>query len=92
MLTFLVLLAGLISLVILPADGLVALFAYYISDYMSPCCHISFHGFALPYVHNRGEEEGFAMLASEISRDDVVKVCEMGFAVLRIISQRDSEN
>jgi hypothetical protein len=74
--------ACLISLVVFPADRLIALFAFDISHDVSACCHISLHCFGLFDVNYRGEKERFAMLASEIARDDVVEVGEVGFAVL----------
>ena len=79
---FLVLLTGFVSLVVLPSHRLVALLAYYIPDYMSASCHISFHRFALSGIHNGGEQEGFAMLAAEVAGDNVVEVCEVGLAIL----------
>ena len=49
---------------------------------MSAGCHISLHSFTLSDVDDRGEEEGFAVLAAEVAGYDVFEVGEVGFAVL----------
>jgi hypothetical protein len=42
---------------------------------MATCSHIAFHSFTGFDVDDRGEEEGFAVLATEVAGDDVVEVC-----------------
>lgn len=81
---FFVFLPGLICFVIFPADCFVALFAFNVSHDMPTCSHITLHRFGLFDVHHRREEEGFAMLASEVPRNYVVEISEVGFAVLRL--------
>ncbi len=56
----LVLLSRLISLIIFPPHGLVALSAYNVPHHMSPRGHVPFHGFGGFDVDDAGEEEGFA--------------------------------
>jgi hypothetical protein len=63
----LTLLTGLISLVVLPAHRLIALFTYYVPHDMSACCHIPLHCLALPDIDNCGKQEGFAVLAAEVA-------------------------
>lgn len=53
-----------------------------IPDNMSSRRHISFHSFGLLDVHDGGEKEGFAMLATKVSGYDFVKICEVSLAVL----------
>lgn len=81
-LAFLVLLAGLISLVIFPANSLITLFANNVSYNMAACRHITLHGFGLFDVHNAREKEGFAMLAAEVARYDIVEVGKVCLALL----------
>lgn len=75
---------GLICFVIFPADCFVALFAFDVSHDVPTCGHITFHRLSLFDIHHGREEEGFAMLASEVPRNDIVEVGEMGFAVLQL--------
>lgn len=101
----------LISFVILPAHGFVALFAYYIPNNVSTSRHVALHSLGRLDVDHGGEQESFPMLAPEIlgrnkllarrlskraqqhrrilgkqegtdSADYVVKIGQMGFAVL----------
>ena len=81
-LAFLVLLAGLVSLIVFPANRLVTLFADYVSYNMPPRRHITLHGFGLLDVHYAREEEGFAVLAAKVARYDIVEVCKMRLALL----------
>lgn len=77
-----VLLASLIRLVVFPADGLVTLFAGDVSDNMSSGCHVSLHSLSLLDIYNVREEEGFAMLATEVARYNVIEVCQVRLALL----------
>ena len=74
---------GFIGLVILPAHRLVALFALNVPYDMPASGHIALHRFSLLDIHDRGEEESFAMLATEVPRNDVVEIGEVGFAILQ---------
>lgn len=66
-LSLLVLLARFVGLVVLPTYGFVTLLTQDISHDMSTSSHISLHGLGLFYVDDSGEEEGFAVLASEVA-------------------------
>jgi hypothetical protein len=50
---------------------------------MATGSHIAFHRFTRFDVDDGREEEGFAVLATEVAGDDVVEVCEVGFAGLK---------
>lgn len=65
-LSLLILLARLVSLVIFPPDCLIALSAYNVTDDVPPCRHVPFLGFGRFDVDDAGEEEGFAVLATEV--------------------------
>jgi hypothetical protein len=80
---FLILLRCLIGLVVLPPHCLIAVFAFDVSHDVSSRRHVPLHGFGLLDVDNSREEVGFAMLAAEVARYYIVKVGEVGFAVLR---------
>jgi len=80
-LSLLVLLRLLKSFVILPPHRSLALLAHYVSDNVATCGHGTFTGLTFFDVHDSVEEVGFAMLASEVTRDDVVVIREMGFAL-----------
>jgi len=84
-LVFLVLLAALESLVIFPADRLLALLALYIAHNVASGSHVALARIAGCDVHDIVEEVGFAMLTAEIPADDVVVVGKMGFAVLAAV-------
>ena len=77
-----VLLASLIRLIVFPADGLVTLFANDVSDNMSSGCHVSLHSLGLLDIYDVREEEGFAMLATEVARYNVIEVCKVRLALL----------
>lgn len=63
---FLVLLAALKRLVVLPANNLVALLAGDVADDVAACGHVAFCGVRGGYVDDVGEEVGFAVLAAEV--------------------------
>ena len=79
----LVLLAGLVSLVVLPSYRLIALLADHVTDNMSACCHVSLHRFTLPDIDDVREEEGLPMLTSKVTRYDFVEIGKVGLAVLQ---------
>lgn len=54
---------------------------------VSSCSHIAFCGLGLLDVHDGGKEEGFAMLASKVPRNDFVEISKMGLAFLVDASQ-----
>ncbi len=62
----LILLARLISFVIFPSHGFIALSAYDVANDVSSCGHVSLHSFSGFYVDDTREEEGFAVLATEV--------------------------
>jgi len=49
---------------------------------MSSGRHVSLHSLSLLDVHNDREEEGFAMLATEVARYDMIEVCKVRLALL----------
>lgn len=62
----LVLLAGLVSLVILPPHGLLALLTNHIPHLVPAGGHVALDGFGLGGVDDGVEEVGFAVLTAEI--------------------------
>jgi hypothetical protein len=81
-LPFLVLLARLVRLVILPPYTLIALLAVDIPNQVSSCRHVPLGGIGCSSVDDVVEEEGLAVLAAEVAADDVVVGGEVGLAVL----------
>lgn len=81
-LPLLVLLASLISLVVLPTHGIVALLALDVTHNVSSRRHVALHRLGLLDVDDGREQKRLTVLPSEIPRDDVVEVCEVSFAVL----------
>ena len=77
-----VLLARFVCLIILPADGLVALFAYDISDDVPTGRHVSFCRLTLSNIDHRREKERFAVLAAEVAGYYIIEVCKMSLACL----------
>lgn len=65
-LALLVLLRGLVRLVVLPADGLLALPARDVAHDVPAGRHVALAGLALGDVDNRVEEVGLAVLAAEV--------------------------
>jgi hypothetical protein len=49
---------------------------------MTACCHASFDGFSVSDVDYGIEQIGFPMLSSEVPTDNIIIVCEVGFALL----------
>jgi hypothetical protein len=78
----LVLLTGLVRLIVLPPNTLIALLAMDISHHVSTRSHIPLRGFTRPRIDHRAEEICFSMLAAEVSRDDVVLGGEMCLALI----------
>jgi len=59
-----------------------ALLARYVPHHVSTCCHVSLHSLCCLDIDHVAKKERLAMLASEVARDDVVKVRQMSLAVL----------
>jgi hypothetical protein len=86
-----VLLTGFIGLVILPAYCLFALPAVNVAYDVSASRHIALVRVGLGDVDDAVKEVCFAMLATEISTEDIIVVGEMRFAVLAAIDARRVE-
>jgi len=84
-LSFLVFLARLECLIVLPAHGLVALSAGNIPHDVSACGHIPLTGIARRDVDDVVEKVSLPMLAPEISAYDIFMVREMRLAVLAAV-------
>ena len=80
----LILLAGLVSLVVLPSYRLIALLADHVTDNMSACRHVSLHRFTLSNIDDVREEKGLPMLTSKVTRYNFVEVGKVGLAVLQM--------
>ena len=65
-LSLFILLAGLVRLVIFPADRFVALPAYDVPDNVSAGGHVSFHRLGGFDVDDGREEKGFAVLTTKV--------------------------
>jgi len=78
----LVFLAALVGLVVLPTHSLLALSAGDVADDMTTGCHAALDGLGLGDVHDVIEEVGLAVLATEVSADDIIVVRKMRFALL----------
>ena len=66
-LALLIFLACLIGLVVFPADRLVALLAFDITNNVPTRCHVSLHSICLLDVDHCSEQESFAMLSTKVA-------------------------
>lgn len=87
----LVLLTSLICLIIFPTHSLFALSTVDVAYYVAPSGHVTLVGLRLGNVDNAIEQIRFAMLATEVSTENVVVVGEMRLAVLAAINARRVE-
>jgi hypothetical protein len=81
-LPLLVFLAALVGLVILPTHSFLALSARDVADDVATSCHAALDGLGLGDVHDVIEEVSFAVLATEVSADDIIVVRKMCLALL----------
>jgi hypothetical protein len=88
----LILLTGLIGLIVLPPNRLIALLAHDVAHNVSASRHAALRGLALADVDYRREQEGFAVLAPEVAAYDVVEVGEVRFACLMVWSDTRGSN
>lgn len=82
-LALLVLLAGLVCLVVLPAHRLLTLLTRDVSHNMATCSHASLGRLARIDVHNVVEEVGLAMLAAEVLFEDGKPFSQMALGMDR---------
>lgn len=80
-----VLLRALIGLVVLPPDHLFTLPASDVSHGVSAGSHVAVAGLGSLGVHHAVEEEGFAMLATEVTADNLIVVGQVSLAVLAAV-------
>lgn len=81
-LALLVLLSRLIRLIVLPPHSLLALLAVDVAHLVPAGCHVALDGFRLGGVDDGVEEEGFAVLATEVL-GNVSEVIELKNASLK---------
>lgn len=85
-LPLLVLLRALVSLVVLPPDHLFTLPASNVSHGVPAGSHVAVAGLRSLGVYHAVEEEGLAMLAAEVTADDLVVVGQVSLAVLAAVN------
>jgi len=85
-LSLLVLLRSLVSLIVLPPNGSLALLAHNVPHNVSTCCHVALAWLLLLDIDDGVEQICFAMLTAEVPTYDVVVVGEVCFTLRATIN------